>query len=341
MKKWKYVALAFVIYFLAIWGISVVEASDPKANIHGFVDAVWYAMVTLTTVGYGDSYPVTAAGKAISLLLIIGSIGVLGYIVGEITNKFNQYMEKKKTGFWGTNFEGHYVIIGWNDFARQVANQISDAGQKLAFLVNSKNDLELVQDIFHAENHFSMFADYKNEEAYEKINLQQAKGVFVNFEEDTETLVFVLNLKKHYPDVDIVVTCKNASLKDTFVNAGIKYVVSESVVASRLVASYIFEPEVASYTEDLITTSTNELDVDIQQYKIVKGGNCIGKDFMEVFKDMKLTYNAIAIGVVDQGKVIKNPPLEYVFKENDYLILISNGIMKRKLEQALGVLEGK
>ncbi|GLB53081.1 potassium channel protein [Neptunitalea chrysea] len=341
MKKWNYFLLAVFIYLLAIYGIGVVESQSEASNIKGFTDALWYAIVTLTTVGYGDSYPVTPVGKVISLTLVIGSIGVLGYLIGEITNKFNLYMEKKKTGFWGTNFENHYVIIGYNDFGRQVASQIVATGHKLAFLVNSKEKLDLIKDVFHFDNCFAMFADYNNDEAYDKINLTKSKAVFLNFDEDTDTLVYVLNLKKKYPNVDVVVTCKNSELKETFVNAGIKYVVSQTTVASRLVASYIFEPEVASYTEDLITTSRTENDFDMQQYKINTSGMYFQKSFMDIFLGLKKEFNAIAIGIVSHGKVIKNPPSDFVLTENDYVILISNGVSKKHLEKAFGVKEGK
>lgn len=341
MNKWKYFLLALLIYCCAIVSISYVEASDPNANIKSIEDAFWYAIVTLTTVGYGDAYPVTPAGKLISLLLILGSIGVLGFIIGEITSKINQYMDKKKQGFWGTDFEGHYVIIGWNDFGRQVASQIFNTGHKMAFLVNSKDDLDLVKDVFSGDNCFCMFADYGNKEAYKKINLDKAKGVFVNFEEDTETLVFVLNLRKDYPNTDFVVTCTNPSLKETFQNAGIHYVVSQSVVASRLVASYIFEPDVASYTEDLITTSSNKADYDMQQYKVTASSIFNKKNFLEAFTLIKESLNAIAIGVVSDGETKKNPAADYVLKENDYIILISDGYSKKALEEAFGAKEGR
>lgn len=341
MKKWKYFIVGLLIYVLAIAIIGHAEKGAENANIHGFTDALWYAIVTLTTVGYGDNFPVTPLGKIIGLTLIIGSIGILGFIVGEITTRFNQYMEKKKNGFWGTNFTNHYLIIGWNEFGRQVAEQIFNTGHKVAFVVNSKNDLELIQDVFPGEQCFCMFADYNNLEAYKKANIESSKGVFVNFDEDTETLVFVLTLKKEFPMVDIVVTVINPSLKETFHNAGIKHVVAKDEVASRLVASYIFEPHVAALTEDLIATSVADNDFDIQEYKVVDGNNLIGQRYIDLFLDFKKRLCSVIIGLVIDGKVNKNPQDDYLIKENDYIILISDGNCKKLLEKEFGVLEGE
>ena len=190
MKKWKYLIGGLVVYLLAIFIISFVEKGAEGSNINSFTDALWYAIVTLTTVGYGDFFPVTTVGRMVGLLLIIGSIGVLGFVISEITVRFNNYMEKKKNGFWGTDFESHYLIIGWNEFSKQVAMQIFNTGHKVAFVINDKNHLELIKDLFPDDNCFCLFAEFTNMEAYEKVNISKCKGVFVNFEEDTDTLVF-------------------------------------------------------------------------------------------------------------------------------------------------------
>jgi voltage-gated potassium channel len=341
MKKWKYLIGGLIVYFLVIVVISQVEKSAENSNIHSFSDGLWYAIVTLTTVGYGDFFPVTPGGKILGLTLIIGSIGILGFIIGEITTRFSQYTEKKKNGFWGTDFSNHYLIIGWSDFGRQVAEQIFNTGHKVAFIVNSKNDLEIVKDVFPTESCFCMFADYNNMEAYKKVNIEQSKGVFVNFPEDTETLVFVLNLKQVYHSADIVVTCKNPALKTTFRNAGIQHIVAQSEVVSRLVASYIFEPHVASLTEDLIATSVSGTDFDIQQYKITGSNPSVGKKYIDVFLDLKKRIGVVVIALVHEGKVIKNPDDDYLISENDYLILISDINTKQKLESEFGLKEGE
>ena len=57
-----------------------VERADTKANIRTLGDAVWWACSTVTTVGYGDHYPVTAAGRAIAIVLMITGVGIFGVL---------------------------------------------------------------------------------------------------------------------------------------------------------------------------------------------------------------------------------------------------------------------
>jgi voltage-gated potassium channel len=55
-----------------------VERAAARANITTFPDALWWAMSTVTTVGYGDHYPVTAAGRAVGVMLMIAGVGIFG-----------------------------------------------------------------------------------------------------------------------------------------------------------------------------------------------------------------------------------------------------------------------
>jgi len=60
------------------------ERSVPGARITSFGDAVWWAITTITTVGYGDLYPVTVMGRTIAVLLMVGGISLIGTITATV-----------------------------------------------------------------------------------------------------------------------------------------------------------------------------------------------------------------------------------------------------------------
>lgn len=62
------------------------EGSAPSANIDSGGDALWWALVTISTVGYGDHYPVTDGGKVLASVLIVCGVGLFGMISGLITS---------------------------------------------------------------------------------------------------------------------------------------------------------------------------------------------------------------------------------------------------------------
>lgn len=62
------------------------EADASSSNIHSAGDALWWSLVTISTVGYGDHYPVTFAGKILATAMIICGVGIFGMISGLITS---------------------------------------------------------------------------------------------------------------------------------------------------------------------------------------------------------------------------------------------------------------
>lgn len=85
------VASVFTIMFMVLTissaGILVCERS-PEANIRTAEDAVWWSVTTITTVGYGDKYPVTSAGRALAVMLMITGVGLFGAMSGVIASFF-------------------------------------------------------------------------------------------------------------------------------------------------------------------------------------------------------------------------------------------------------------
>jgi voltage-gated potassium channel len=82
--------------------ILLLEHKQPGANITTGHDALWWAFVTISTVGYGDHYPVTNSGKLVASLVIICGVGVFGMISGLVTSLIteptdlqNQKLENK------------------------------------------------------------------------------------------------------------------------------------------------------------------------------------------------------------------------------------------------------
>jgi voltage-gated potassium channel len=65
-----------------------VEEHAPGANITTAGDALWYTIVTISTVGYGDQYPVTQLGRIIGSVIIVVGVGIFGTFTGYLATVF-------------------------------------------------------------------------------------------------------------------------------------------------------------------------------------------------------------------------------------------------------------
>jgi voltage-gated potassium channel len=75
-----------VLLFCASLTVLDAERADAHANIRSFADALWWSATTITTVGYGDHYPVTAQGRLVAAGLMLGGIALLGVVTASIAS---------------------------------------------------------------------------------------------------------------------------------------------------------------------------------------------------------------------------------------------------------------
>jgi voltage-gated potassium channel len=74
--------------FLGAWLVLLFEEDAKGSNIHNYPDALWWAIVTVTTVGYGDRYPVSAGGRAVAVVLMLVGIGLIGVLTATVASVF-------------------------------------------------------------------------------------------------------------------------------------------------------------------------------------------------------------------------------------------------------------
>jgi voltage-gated potassium channel len=74
--------------FLGAWLVLLLEGNAKGSNIHDYPDALWWAIVTVTTVGYGDRYPVTEGGRVVAAVLMLLGIGLIGVLTATVASVF-------------------------------------------------------------------------------------------------------------------------------------------------------------------------------------------------------------------------------------------------------------
>ncbi|MEA2026462.1 MAG: potassium channel family protein [Chloroflexota bacterium] len=80
------VTVAFLVVLFGSISVLLFELDDPAANIESSSDALWWAFVTITTVGYGDQVPVTEGGRVVGALTMVVGIAIFGVIAGSLSS---------------------------------------------------------------------------------------------------------------------------------------------------------------------------------------------------------------------------------------------------------------
>jgi voltage-gated potassium channel len=329
LTKW-FGALLGGLLFLGLFLLPYLEQTyaPEAANIQTVGDTVWYALVTLTTVGYGDYYPVSTPGQFVGAFFVLSSLGVLGLLIGKIADLFTSYRERRRLGHHGTDARGHIVIFGWNASTERIIEQIRILNRRIVVVTPTREAIDTIHERF-SEAVFPLYADFDDADLLSRVNLRAADRALLNIESDTDSLIHLLNLRKEFPDVEFVVATQNEELRETIENAGLTKAVSARTNAAHLIASVIFEPDVAIFAQDLITTAQADTDHDLQQYKILPGSPAIEHSYGELFRTLYDTLDVVPIGVSKSGpdgpQLHKLPMDDLPLHAGDILIVIATG----------------
>ena len=108
--------------FVGAWLVLLFEDKAKGSNIHSYPDALWWAIVTVTTVGYGDRFPVTGGGRTVAVILMLVGIGLIGVLTATVASVFiKEHTDANKEEFK----KGH-----------------EDLGQQLALISERLEDIE-------------------------------------------------------------------------------------------------------------------------------------------------------------------------------------------------------
>ena len=95
--------IALILIFTISWIVLQAEQNAPGANIKTYHQAVWWAFVTITTVGYGDYYPVTNVGQWMAIILMFFGLGIIGVLSSYLASTFISLQRRRKERGDGEN----------------------------------------------------------------------------------------------------------------------------------------------------------------------------------------------------------------------------------------------
>lgn len=352
IAEWVLLMAGFLMVMAAI--IYAVESRVDGALIRSYPQALWYTLVTISTVGYGDHYPVSNAGRLLGSFVIIFSLGFMGYIVSKIQDYVVDNNRRRHLGMYGTDFTRHYVVIGWNAISRTVITELLRARHRVALLAPKAEDLQDVDSYFpHESSLFRTFGLYEDETIYKRLNVAEAAGAVLLCQDDAKTLITAVQLRKQNGTLPVTAHIENIALKETIRHAGVSYVASSNEIVGRMMASAAFEPDVNAMLEDLLSTAY-EKDrkqergkaggdaYDIQEYRVGEKSAMSGKRFGDVVQALQNAQAGRALAVsrkrpdADDWVLDKDPdPDRFTVAAGDYLVAVVNVVQAANLMKLL------
>jgi voltage-gated potassium channel len=317
-RVWKFIALFVSVYFASAILFYFLQPTTP------FGTSLYWAIVTLSTTGYGDLVPTTGVARAMTSVLLFGQIFLGGYLVSVITATVIDESQKEALGTLGTDMSNHIVVLGYSGVGQSALRELLTQGQVVAVVADTPEQVANIRALAPARRLFATYGAAAELDILRRVNVPSAHAVIVCTSDDATNMIAALNVRSIAPKARIVVSVQRSELRDTLRSAGVTYVASPSEMGGRLCASAAFEPEVALALEDITAA---DISSDMQEYLLPPGSPLADVAFEEAERRVRAASGALLIGYARKGPdgdfvTTVNPPPDTRLQTGDAVIVL-------------------
>ena len=315
MNKLKYVyigtALILMTALIGVYGYVHIE----HARV---LDAIYMTVITITTVGFGEVFPLSDTGKIFTIFMIIMGTGTVAYtatqvvdyiVTGDLTNLFGRRKMQHKID----NLSGHYILCGFGRMGRIIAEILCENNVPFVIVDPEDRRSETSED-----KYMFITGDATHDTVLRKAGVEKAKGLITVVDTDEKNLYIVLTAKGLNKDLYIVAKVAQEDANSKFTWAGANRIVSPYTIGGRSIAYSIIKPNVSDFFD--MAMVRNDLGMKVEEVKITKGS------ILEDVSIMNSNVRRIGIIIVairkNDGDFIYNPSPNEVIRAEDTLIAI-------------------
>ncbi len=306
--------------FFASTVIYIFEGSGENPNIHNFYDAIYWAVVTITTVGFGDISPTTPQGRFVTIFLIIGGITAISFMTSIITTAMAEKLEMIKSNqvFYEIGkLKSFIVICGYGRMGKVLAEELHLAGEKVVVIDPiAEESLQAQKDGFYA-----LHADGSDIDLLKQLRLKERVKYFVALTNDDATnLSIILSVKTISKDIVLFSRAVEKNARSKLLLAGAEEVVFPYESAAIAAYEHLGQPVAFTAIDEILH---EYIEPVIDEIEITHEMPVVGKDLRRIgIKKYRLKLLGVVRGS-EKNKFYFHPRKEaFTVTEDDILIVI-------------------
>ena len=316
LKNERFFGILVITFATILFGALAVFLADKyyvEKGMGGFFDAIWWAVVTITTVGYGDIVPTSTLGKIAGLVIILSGPALLSLITASVASIFVEKKIKEGKGLEAIKDKDHIIVCGWNRTAENLIDGIlthEKKGQAIV-LVNEldRDDVQSTQYKYKDHNLYFVRGNFVKEDILARANLVRAKVAIVLADTsgghsieraDQRTIFGTMAIKSMAPKVRTCAELINPDNREHLVRAN----VDEVIVRGQSVGSLLAEAAISPGVSDAIMRLISDED-ESKLWRIRVPARFVGGTFGELASYLRQKEGALVLAILKEKQRMK------------------------------------
>jgi voltage-gated potassium channel len=297
-------------------------------------EALFMALITVSTVGYGEVHPLSTVGRLFASFLIIGGLGTALYTmtrVGQVILEGELFGElgKRRMQKELAELKDHFILCGFGRFSRSVADDMEHSGYPFCIIESSSENEESLRDL----GYLYLLADATSDEALIGAGVERARAVLALLPSDADNLYITVTAKALNPTVRIIARTADESGETKLRRAGAHEVFSPYKLASHRIVQAATAPTVLRFMDHIADRTT--LEMNLGEARVGDGSGLVGQKLGDAH--LRSTYDVTVVALKkSDGTMVFNPRSGEQIHAGDVLVVIGHhealGKMKKALE---------
>jgi voltage-gated potassium channel len=290
---------------------------------YNILDALYMTIITITTIGYTEVKPLSAAGKVFNIFLILTSFSIFTYALAKLTQYIGSgamglYFKTRKLMQSIDKLHNHVLICGFGRNGHEAAQTLR--AHRVQFVVIEKHFQNIHEWLEADPELLYLHADATDDEILVRAGIKRAKALIVTLPEDADNVFIVLSARSLNPGIQIISRASQYGSTVKLKKAGADNVIMPDKIGGSHMATLVSKPDVIEFIEYLSSEEGESISMESVDYSKLPPE--LKDQPLKVVMDWKKTgVNCIGVKTPEK-KFIINPPENIVITKGMKVIVL-------------------
>ncbi|MCX5870422.1 MAG: potassium channel protein [Deltaproteobacteria bacterium] len=299
-----------------------------------FMDSLYMTMITISTIGYGEVFPLDTKGRIFTMVLILVGVGFVMFMFSKITEAvvggelraiYGRLNMKKKV----LGLSDHYIICGFGRIGRVICDLLKEADKPFVVI---ENDPEVIEELAEL-NYLFLDGEASSDDILLQAGVERAKGLISVVSTDADNVYITLSARGLNNDLYIMARSSGTDGGETkLLRAGANRVISPYYIGAYRMAQQILRPTVTDFID--LTVHSGELGLRMEELTVSDHGPIVNTTVKD--SNIRRDFNLIVVAIKrDLGEMLFNPNPNSMILKNDTLIVLGDYTKIKELEKMI------